>query len=153
MSRKRATKNPFSDIQQKTYEGMVESQAAPVPPEKELRSSRRKAAAEQYADMVKAVLLDLGEALVYPHAEINEGISSAGKGTAFWILGEHYSARYGTTRISKNKDYAKVSLEFDEEDRPLHFICTRVRFLFDKHKKAGLDRKELIAALHALFAE
>jgi hypothetical protein len=153
MSRKKTKTNPFSDIRQKTFEEMAASQAAPVPPEKESRSSRRKTAADQYADMVKEVLSDLREALEHTHAEINEGISGARKGAAFWTLGDHYSARYGTTYVSKNKDYAKVSLEFDEEDKPLHFICTRVRFLFDKHKKAGLDRKELIAALHALFAE
>ena len=153
MPGKKTKKNPFSDIQQKTYEGMVESQDAPGPPEKESRSSRRKAAAGQYADMVKEVLLDLGEALVCAHPEVNEGISGVRKGTVFWVLGEHYSARYGTTLISKNKDYAKVSLEFDEQDRPLHFVCTRIRFLFDKHRKAGLDRKELIAGLRELFDE
>lgn len=146
-------KNAFQDIRQKAEEEKAKLQPPPAPPEEELRFKRRKAVKDQYSPMVTEVLSELRDALMHQRATIKEGVGNEDL-VGFWDLVESYSLHHvGGASGGSSEAYAEVQLVFDKEDRPLHFVCIRFRTIFDKRKKAGLSREELVAALHGLFAK
>lgn len=128
---KKQKKDSFSDIRQKTEEEMAKLQPPPAPPEEELRYNRRNAVKDPYSPMVREVLAELRDALAHPYADIKEGIN-AEDGAGFWTLKDNYSAQVMGTTAGNIQAYAEVILVFDKEDRPLHFVCTRFRTIFDK---------------------